>query len=257
MYSGQEKVLIIDDDPLMAKMVEGHLKVAKFKTRYATDGGQGILIARDWDPDLVLLDVMMPGMDGFTTCARLREFSSVPVIILTAKGEERDKVRGLDAGADDYIVKPFSAQELLARVRAVLRRAEQTNFSKFPQRYFRHYDLMIDLARAEVTADEVPVSLTATEYRLLQTLSDSIGKVLSPEELLSRVWGVDYRKEKEILWVTLSRLRQKIEKDPRNPVHIVTRQGLGYLMPSETNESEQGDTADMDQFDPDTRPPAA
>jgi len=218
-------------------MVEGHLKVAKFRTRYATDGGQGIIIARDWDPDLILLDVMMPGMDGFTTCARLREFSSVPVIILTAKGEERDKVRGLDAGADDYIVKPFSAQELLARVRAVLRRAEQTNFSKYPQRFFQHYDLKIDLARAQVTVDGEAVALTATEYRLLQTLSDSMGKVLSPEELLTRVWGVDYRNEKEILWVTLSRLRQKIEADPKSPIHIVTRQGLGYLMPGETDDA--------------------
>jgi len=239
MDSGLEKVLIVDDDPLMGKMVEGHLKVAKFKTRYATDGGQGITIARDWDPDLILLDVMMPGMDGFTTCARIREFSSVPIIILTAKGEERDKVRGLDAGADDYIVKPFSAQELLARVRAVLRRAEQTSFSKFAQRFFHHYDLMVDLARAEVAVNGKAVPLTATEYRLLQTLADSIGKVLSPEELLTRVWGVDYRKEKEILWVTLSRLRQKIEADPRNPVHIVTRQGLGYLMPAETKEPEE------------------
>ncbi len=244
MTLGQEKVLIVDDDPLMAKMVEGHLKVAKFRTRYATEGSLGIIAAREWKPDLVLLDVMMPGMDGFTTCARIREFSTVPVIILTAKGEERDKVRGLDAGADDYIVKPFSAQELLARVRAVLRRAEQTSFSKYPQRYFHHNDLVIDFARAEVSVDGELISLTATEYRLLQTLSDSMGKVLSPEELLTRIWGVDYRNEKEILWVTLSRLRQKIEKDPRSPVHILTRQGLGYLMPVETENSDTNDSPD-------------
>lgn len=246
MVPGQEKVLIIDDDPLMARMVEGHLKVAKFRTRCALEGGKGITLARDWEPHLILLDVMMPGMDGFTTCARIREFSSVPVIMLTAKGEERDKVRGLDAGADDYIVKPFSAQELLARVRAVLRRAEQTNFSKYPQRYLRHYDLMIDLARAEVTVDGEEIPLTATEYRVLQTLSDAMGKVLSPQELLTRIWGVDYRKEKEILWVTLSRLRQKIEKDPKNPVHIITRQGLGYLMPTEVEDGEPAESVDVE-----------
>jgi DNA-binding response OmpR family regulator len=245
MTVGQEKVLIIDDDPLMAKMVEGHLKVAMFKTRYATEGSLGIIAAREWEPDLVLLDVMMPGMDGFTTCARIREFSTVPVIILTAKGEERDKVRGLDAGADDYIVKPFSAQELLARVRAVLRRAEQTSFSKYPQRYFQHCDLVIDFARAEVRVDGELMSLTATEYKLLQTLSESMGKVLSPEELLKRIWGVDYRNEKEILWVTLSRLRQKVEKDPKNPIHILTRQGLGYLMPIEPDHSDSDDLPDV------------
>jgi DNA-binding response OmpR family regulator len=175
----------------------------------------------------------MPIMDGFTACERIREFSTLPIIILTAKGEERDRVRGLDAGADDYIVKPFSAQELLARVRAVLRRAERQSSGDFHQPVFKHYELEIDLPRAMVTTDGKPVSLTATEYRLLQTLAAAIGKVLTPEDLLSSVWGPEYRDDKEILWVCLSRLRQKIEVDPKNPVHIVTRQGLGYLMPPE------------------------
>jgi len=237
MDSARGKILIIDDDPLMARMVANHLKVADYHTNNALDGLRGIQLAKEWHPDLVLLDVMMPGIDGFDTCLRIREFSSVPVIMLTAKGAEQDKVKGLDAGADDYIIKPFSAEELLARVRAVLRRANHTQFTKYPQRYFQHYDLTLDLARAEVYRNDEQIQLTATEYRLLQTLAESVGKVLSPEELLSRVWGVDYRREREILWVTLSRLRQKIEINPRKPIHVLTRQGLGYLMPLESKSS--------------------
>jgi DNA-binding response OmpR family regulator len=156
---------------------------------------------------------------------------------VTAKGEERDRVRGLDAGADDYIVKPFSAQELLARVRAVLRRAERQSADTFHQPVFHHHELVIDLARAQVTARGQEVSLTATEYRLLQTLAASLGRVMTPEDLLTSVWGPEYRDDKEILWVCLSRLRQKIEPDPKNPVHIITRQGLGYLMPPESQDS--------------------
>ncbi len=225
------KILIVDDEPLMVNMVEDHLKVANYRVKSVYDGAKAISMTREWFPDLILLDLMMPGIDGFTTCARIREFSNVPIIILTAKGEQSDKIRGLNAGADDYIVKPFSAQELMARVRAVLRRAERKTFTKYPQRYFHHYELTIDLARAEVTSSGEKIQITATEYRLLQTLADSIGRVMTQEELLTQVWGPDYRKEKEILWVTLSRLRQKIELDPRNPIHIVTRQGIGYIMP--------------------------
>jgi len=182
-------------------------------------------------PDLVMLDVMMPVMDGFTACERIREFSNVAIIMVTAKGEERDRVRGLDAGADDYIVKPFSAQELLARVRAVLRRAERQTTEAFHEPVFRHQELEIDLARALVTVGGKEVPLTATEYRVLQMLAGAVGRVLTPEEMLVGVWGPEYRDDKEILWVCLSRLRQKIEPDPKNPIHIQTRQGIGYLMP--------------------------
>jgi DNA-binding response OmpR family regulator len=142
-------------------------------------------------------------------------------------------VRGLDGGADDYIVKPFSAQELLARVRAVLRRAERQDLGTFHQPVFQHHELRLDLAKAEVLSDGKPVMLTATEYRLLQTLAASVGKMLTAEDLLTTVWGPEYRDDKEILWVCLSRLRQKIEPDPKNPIHILTRQGLGYYMPPE------------------------
>lgn len=181
-------------------------------------------------PDLVLLDVMMPGLNGFGACERIREFSSVPIIMVTAKGEEQDRVHGLDVGADDYIVKPFSATELLARVRAVLRRA-QVSGSSFQQSVFNHANLKIDLARAEVFKDDKMVFLSATEYRLLLQFVHNLGNILTSEDLLVNVWGPEYREDKEILWVSISRLRQKLEDDPRNPQHIVTRSGMGYTMP--------------------------
>ncbi len=227
-------ILVVDDEPRYLRLVEVNLSTEGYRVITAADGQQAIDRTAAEKPDLILLDVMMPVMDGFTACERIREFSAVPIIIITAKGEERDRVRGLDAGADDYIVKPFSAQELLARVRAVLRRAERQQVGDFHQPVFKHHELTIDLPRALVTSAGREISLTATEYRLLQTLSASLGKVMTAEELLTTVWGPEYKEDKEILWVCLSRLRQKIEPDPKNPVHIVTRQGIGYLMPPET-----------------------
>lgn len=227
-------ILAVDDEPRYLRLLEVNLAPDGYRVRSATDGQQAVEAVAAEAPDLILLDVMMPVMDGFTACERIREFSTVPIIMLTAKGEERDRVRGLDAGADDYIVKPFSAQELLARVRAVLRRAERQDAGLFHQPIFRHHELEIDLPRAQVTCAGRAVPLTATEYRLLQALAGALGRVMSAEELLTGVWGPEYRDDKEILWVCLSRLRQKIEPDPKNPTHIVTRQGLGYLMPPES-----------------------
>lgn len=235
MAENKKIILLVDDEPRYLRLLEVNLIPDGYAVRTAADGQQAVEAVAAEQPDLILLDVMMPVMDGFTCCERIREFSSVPIIMLTAKGEERDRVRGLDAGADDYIVKPFSAQELLARVRAVLRRAERQEIGGFHQPIFKHYELQIDLPRALVTCTGVELMLTATEYRLLQTLAASIGRVLTPEELLTTVWGPEYREDKEILWVCLSRLRQKIEPDPKNPIHIQTRQGLGYLMPPSVN----------------------
>jgi DNA-binding response OmpR family regulator len=231
--SQNQTILVVDDEPRYARLVEINLKANGYVAQTASSGQQALDMVAAQQPDLILLDVMMPVMDGFTTCKRIRDFSTVPIIIVTAKGEERDRIRGLDSGADDYIVKPFSAQELLARVRAVLRRAERRDTGEFHQPVFRHGELEIDLPKAEVLCSGRKVSLTATEYRLLQTLASCCGRVMTPEELLSKVWGPEYRDEKEILWVGLSRLRQKIEPDPKNPIHIITRQGLGYLMPTE------------------------
>ncbi|HSQ27659.1 MAG TPA: response regulator transcription factor [Anaerolineales bacterium] len=223
-------ILIVDDEPRYLRLMEANLITEGFQVLKATNGQEAVNIVAERHPNLVLLDVMMPILDGFTACDRIREFSNVPIIMVTARGSEGDRVRGLDLGADDYIVKPFSATELLARVRAVLRRAQNIG-SSFQQTNFVHGNLRIDFARAEVFKDDRIVYLSATEYRLLLQFAHNIGSVLTSEQLLMDVWGPEYRDDKEILWVSISRLRQKLESDPKNPQHIVTRSGMGYTMP--------------------------
>jgi DNA-binding response OmpR family regulator len=196
----------------------------------AKNGKEAVDLVATKKPDLVLMDVMMPEMDGFQACERIREFSIVPIIMLTAKGDEEHKVRALNIGADDYVVKPFSATELLARVRAVMRRSQRTA-PEFGDSLFTRGDLRIDFARAEVSQANQPVALSATEYRLLLQFARNAGKTLTAEDLLRNVWGPEYSEEKEILWVSISRLRQKLEKDPKNPELIVTHSGEGYMMP--------------------------
>lgn len=225
-----KRILIVDDEPRYLRLLEANLRTEGYEVITAQDGVQALDVFSAHPIDLVLLDVMMPRLNGFGVCQRLREFSNVPIVILTARGEEQDRVRGLDLGADDYLVKPFSATELLARVRAVLRRA-QPPAEVGQARFFVHEDLKIDFARAEVWISEEPISLSATEYRLLLQFTHNIGKILTSEDLLTSVWGVEYKSDKEILWVSIARLRQKLEEDAHNPHHIVTRSGLGYLMP--------------------------
>ncbi len=225
-----KRILIADDEPRYLRLLEANLRTEGYEVVTAQDGLQALEVFSNQPIDLVLLDVMMPRLDGFSTCQRLREFSNVPIIILTAKGEEQDRVRGLDLGADDYMVKPFSATELLARVRAVLRRT-QILVEPGQERFFIHGSLKIDFARAEVWSGETPVSLSATEYRVLLQFTHNVGNILTSEDLLSSVWGPEYKSDKEILWVSIARLRQKLEDDAHNPKHIVTRSGLGYLMP--------------------------
>ena len=224
-----KRILIVDDEPRYLRLLEANLRTEGYEVATAKDGLQALEVFSTQPIDLVLLDVMMPRLDGFETCQRLREFSNVPIVILTARGEAQDRVRGLDLGADDYLVKPFSATELLARVRAVLRRA-QPPVETGQARFFTHDDLKIDFARAEVWRGGNAISLSATEYRLLLQFAHNIGKILTSEDLLTSVWGVEYKADKEILWVSIARLRQKLEEDPHNPRHILTRSGLGYLM---------------------------
>jgi DNA-binding response OmpR family regulator len=226
-------ILVVDDEPRYLRLVELNLTSNGYLVQTASNGKQGIAMVASGEPDLILLDVMMPVMDGFEACERIREFSDIPIIMVTAKTEEEDRVRGLDSGADDYILKPFSSQELLARVRAVLRRAKREGPIGFEHAIFHHHELEIDIPKAEVRSHGEIVRLTATEYHLLMTLAGSKGKLITPEELLTKVWGPEYRDEKDVLWVGLSRLRQKIEPDPKNPIHIITRQGLGYIFPLE------------------------
>ena len=225
-----KRVLIVDDEPRYLRLLEANLRTEGYEVVTAQDGVQAVDIFSSQPIDLILLDIMMPRMDGFSTCQRIREYSNVPIIMLTAKGEEQDRVRGLDLGADDYLVKPFSATELLARVRAVLRRS-QIPTETGQSRFFSHDDLKVDFARAEVWRGEQPISLSATEYRLLLQFAHNVGSILTSEELLTGVWEPEYKTEKEILWVSIARLRQKLEEDPHSPKHIVTRSGLGYLMP--------------------------
>ncbi len=222
------RILIVDDEPRYLRLLEANLRSEENELFTAVDGEEALKSFSANPVDLILLDVMLPRMDGFAVCQRIRQFSNVPIIMLTAKGEEHDRVRGLDVGADDYLVKPFSVMELLARVRAVLRRAQVSETGQ--DRFFMHGNLKIDFARAEVSLADQPVYLSATEYRLLLQFTQNIGKVMSAEELLTGVWGPEYRDDKEILWVTIARLRQKVEEDPHNPRHIATRSGLGYLM---------------------------
>lgn len=224
------KILIVDDEPRYLRLMEANLASEGYQVVKAAEGLEAVNLVIEQKPDLVLLDVMMPVLDGFGACERIREFSNVPIIMVTARGSEADRVRGLDLGADDYIIKPFSATELLARVRAVLRRAlSQDSANK--QAVFIHGNLKIDFARAEVFKDDKIVYLSATEYRLLLQFAHNLGAVLTSEQLLMDVWGPEYHDDKEILWVSISRLRQKLENDARNPQHILTRSGLGYTMP--------------------------
>lgn len=225
-----ERILIVDDEPRFIRLIEANLQTEGYAIIKAKDGKQAVEQAASAKPDLVLLDVMMPEMDGFQACERIRQFSNVPIIMLTARGEEDQRIRGLNLGADDYIVKPFSAGEMLARVRSVLRRA-RTAAPESGETLFSRGSLQIDFARAEVRLDGELVSLSATEYRLLLQFAHSAGRILTAEDLLRNVWGEEYKDEKEILWVSISRLRQKLERDPKQPELIVTHSGEGYSMP--------------------------
>jgi len=224
------RILAVDDEPLYQHLLKVNLEKEGYEVITANNGEEALDMVSSRHPDLVVMDIMMPKLDGLTASERIRQFSNVPIIILTARGEEQDRVRGLNIGADDYMVKPFSATELIARVRAVLRRTSNAEQAT-QNRYFTHGNLKIDFARAEVWKENKAVFLSATEYRLLIQFAHHVGQVLTAEELLMAIWGPQYREDKEILWVSIARLRQKLEDNPHAPQHIVTRAGLGYLMP--------------------------
>ena len=231
------RILVVDDEPRYQKLLRVNLEPEGYEIITASNGQEALDRISTHHPDLVILDIMMPVLNGIATCERIRQFSNVPVIILTAKGEEADRVAGLNVGADDYVVKPFSATELVARVRAVLRRT-QTSEQVIPSRYFIHGNLKIDFSRAEVWKENTPVSLSATEYKLLIQFANNVGEVLTAEKLLTAVWGPGYSEDKEILWVSIARLRQKLEEKSSGHQHIVTRTGLGYVMPPDESAEE-------------------
>ncbi len=228
MHKGKVRILVVDDEPRYVRAVQVNLEASGYQVLTALDGQTAIELAAGEAPDLILLDIRMPGLDGYEVCQRIREFSTVPIIMLTALAEDADKVRGLDMGADDYVTKPFSADELLARVRAALRRVELSE-RPAPHPTFRAGDLLVDFVQQRVFACGQEVDLTPTEYRLLCELVKQAGRVLVPEYLLEKVWGVGYEGENHLVWQAIHRLRRKIEPDPRNPQYIKTRPGLGYV----------------------------
>jgi two-component system KDP operon response regulator KdpE len=220
-------ILVVDDEERMARFIRLNLEHDGFQVVEAYRGLDAIHKLRDTLPDLVLLDVMMPDMDGFEVLKLIRETSQVPVIMLTAKGEEDDRVRGLELGADDYITKPFSPRELVSRVRAVLRRTEATGISSREVYEVDDY-LKLDFSRREIWVGGKLVKLRPTEYRLLYHLVQNAGWVMTYDQLLSKVWGYEYRDEPHYVRLYVNYLRQKIEKDPANPKYILTERGVGY-----------------------------
>ena len=219
-------VLVIDDDELVSRTLQRALKLYDYQVMVANSGAEGLQIARRHPPDLFILDIMMPGMDGWTTCRRLREISDVPIIMLTARGMESDVVKGLELGADDYIVKPFGTSELLARIHALLRRADSSSTRRPP--IYSDNELTIDFVKRTVTVRDKRVDLTPTEFKLLSTFVQNEGRVLPHRFLLTQVWGPEYSDEVNYLKLYVRYLRQKIEKDPSNPNCILTEWGVGY-----------------------------
>jgi DNA-binding response OmpR family regulator len=232
MPAKKTTILTADDDPQLLRLVARNLQFEDYDVLTASDGQQALEQIEQHAPDLVLLDVMMPKMDGFSVCQRVREFSSVPIIIVTARGQDQDKIRGLDLGADDYLTKPFSVDELLARVRAVLRRAQFAAIERTQAMRTTTTigELKIDYAQHLVTMGEREIILTPTEYRILAHLAQNAGRVVTQDLLLEYVWGAEYVGEGHMLQVNINRLRRKLEPDAAHPRYILTKVGIGYLL---------------------------
>ena len=222
-----KKILVVDDEERMVRFIRLNLEHDGFQVIECFKGMQAVGLLRDKMPDLVLLDVMLPDLDGFEVLQLIREVSSIPVIMLTAKGEEEDRVKGLELGADDYVTKPFSPRELVSRVRAVLRRADQTSPSGEGVITVDEH-LKIDFGRREIRLDGELVKLRPTEYRLLYHLVTNAGWVMTYDQILAKVWGYEYRDEPHYVRLYVNYLRQKLEKDPANPKYILTERGVGY-----------------------------
>jgi DNA-binding response OmpR family regulator len=234
MPSGKTSVLVVDDDVRILRMVRRILELERYHVACASNAEEALEILDEKMPDLVLLDIMLPGMDGHALRQQIREYSQVPVIMITAKSSDEEKIESLDAGADDYLTKPFSSGELAARVRAVLRR------SKLPgdnlKSRFQLNGLVVDFTSHRVLLKGKDISLTATEYRILSYLAGNAGRVVTPQNILRQVWGEEYAGETHLLQVNINRLRRKIGDNARNPEYIITKPGIGYLVPKQTQE---------------------
>jgi len=221
-----KKILVIDDERLITESLEYSLKQEGFQVTVAHDGYRALEVVRAEAPDLIVLDIMLPGMDGWETCRRLRQESTVPIIMLTARGQEIDRVLGLEIGADDYLAKPFSFRELLARIRAVFRRMAFEESSKTTQ--FEIGDLRLDVAAHKVYKKGQELTLTQKEYDLLRTLMSHPGRVVTRAELLDQVWGVEWLGDTRTLDVHIRWVREKVEEHPSQPRYVQTVRGVGY-----------------------------
>ena len=225
--AGGARILVVDDEPALRQAVERNLTGHGFEVRGAETGAAGLELETRFHPDLVLLDMVLPDIGGLEVIERLRERSSVPIIVLSVRGAEADKVRALELGADDYLTKPFGVDELLARIRVALRHAARSGSA---DSVFRSGELAVDLERREVSVAGSPVHLTPTEYAILSALVADAGRVITDRALLQRVWGPEYGSEDHYLHVYLGRLRKKLERDPANPRHLRTEAGVGYRL---------------------------
>ncbi len=219
-------ILIVDDEENIRNLLEAYLAREGYTVYSVSDGVQGIAAFRRYHPDLVVLDIMLPGMDGLDVLQQIRRESDAYVLLLTSRSEEADRVIGLTVGADDYVTKPFSPRELVARVKVILRRGRGTVMDGERMLQFAH--IRIDQQRHEIWRDDELVELTALEFRLLKTLAGYAGMVFSREQLLEQVWGYDFYGEDRVVDVHIGRIRQKLESDPANPQFVVTVRGVGY-----------------------------
>ncbi len=231
-------VLVVDDDHKIMRLLRIELTAQGFAVIMAERGEEALQVIQRQRPDLVVLDIIMPGMDGLAVLKALRETSGVPVILLTAKGTDSDKIMGLELGADDYIPKPFNPEELTARARAVLRRSQSREAPAAGSR-LECGTITIDLARRTVFVEGKPVVLSRTEWQLLQQLCANAGRVMLHEDLLTRTWGPEYREDLQYLRVWISRLRQKLETNPAEPRYIRTVQGIGYILEADAGAAPQ------------------
>jgi len=223
------RILIVDDEKAIRRYLHATLTAQGYETFEAADGEEALRSAAVNRPDLVILDLGLPDIDGIEVARRIREWSQLPIIILSVREQERDKIAALDAGADDYLTKPFGSGELLARIRAAVRRSSRTE----DEPVIEVRQLKVDLAHRRVTLADQAVALTPTEYDLLRVLAQNIGKVLTHRQLLKRVWGQAYGEDMHLLRVNISNLRRKIEPDPGRPTYILTEAGVGYRLRSE------------------------
>ena len=244
--STEPLVLAVDDEAGILRLIKLELSTQGFRVVTAGSGEEALRTAEEQRPDIALLDIVMPEMTGLEVMRRLRERSSIPVILLTAKGSESDKVRGLELGADDYLAKPFSPDELSARVRAVLRRAVGSSAT---ENIVHVGSVDVDLNRRLVKRDGKIVTLTRTEWMLLQHLAANVGKIMLNAELLSKVWGPEYRDDLQYLRVWVSRLRRKLELDPSKPQLIKTFQGIGYMLAVPDGGEDAGEASEVEPED--------